>query len=367
MQIPSTLLFSQIANYLPFQWKKYKYGNKFVQQLSILIQAQLPLYQALQIIEDRSASTFNQAFGHCIHVIKRDIHNGIELHIAVRKWSRYFSPLTVSLLRVGAESGQLGEVLTRLSNYISRSSDYKKKFGKALIYPAVVMGVAVVTVIFLLLYLVPLFSDLLQNSGVPLPGFTQGLLSISQILSEYWYLIGLFVIGFLIFVRLPMVKKRIDRVVFHFLPKIPFWGEMAVLYFVQIYLNVLALFLKNGIPLLDGLQTCQEITSSHQMQKFFQHIIYQFKEGKPLYHILSDSPLQDSEWIALIRIGENAGELLPMFQQIARQSGEQIEQTMDTIGAALEPILIIVVGVIVGAVIIGMYLPIFSLSTGASF
>ena len=103
------------------------------------------------------------------------------------------------------------------------------------------------------------------------------------------------------------------------------------------------------------------------MQKFFQHIIYQFKEGKPLYHILSDSPLQDSEWIALIRIGENAGELLPMFQQIARQSGEQIEQTMDTIGAALEPILIIVVGVIVGAVIIGMYLPIFSLSTGASF
>jgi len=351
----------------PFRKNRYKTGAQFVHQLAVLTRADMPLFQAMEVMERQASSVYSDEFRRVITRIKDDIHNGIDLHRALQRHDRYFAPLMIALIRVGIETGRLGYVLGKLDTYLNRQQTYRKKLGSAMLYPGIVLGVAFITVGFLLIFLVPMFSELFAGTGTTLPGFTRMLLSISTAVSSYWWVGIGFVIMLYFMGKYLLTKPAVQRQVYRMLLRVPFIGEAVQLYHLQVYSDILHTLLGNGMPLLDALYVCRDVNRNSYFNRLFSRIIAQVKEGIPLATTLRTVPMIPVEMLELVHIGESSGELEPMLGTIAGQYGDDLESLLDNVGSVLEPVLIVMVGLVVAVILIGMYLPIFELSTGMQF
>lgn len=342
-------------------------GARFIHQLTTLVSAEMPLYQSLQVIHRQAGDTYGNQFATVLSRLLHDVHAGVDFHRALARHERYFPPLVIAMVQVGQESGRLSEVLLKLDEYLSRQDKYRKQVLSALMYPAVVLGVAVITVIFLLIFLIPMFSELLEGSGVALPGFTALLLHTGEFISGYWFLLllGLWLVGLLI--RYLRQQPAIQRKMGVLIPKFPFLGSTLTAYYTQIYTDILGTLLRNGMPLVPALKTCARVSQGTVLRGLFQRAIARLEEGETFSRVLRRIPMIETETVELLTIGEETGEFASIFSQIATSHGRELERQLDNVGSILEPLLIIVVGLVVGVILVGMYLPIFQLSSGMQF
>ena len=335
----------------------------FTTQLATLIAASIPLVQALTVIKqghdkDRIAKL--------IHKIILYLEKGYSFSDALKQFPKQFDLLYCGLVSSGEQSGTLPSMLARIAIYQERNQSLKRKVKKALVYPITVLIVALIVTCVLLLKVVPVFSVLYQNSNAQLPVFTQFLLSSSELLQNQVYLIlfsaSLCFTGIFYLYRYQK-NPKFRNLIQHTILKIPVLKTLINHTQVARITRTLCTTLKAGIPLSDSLETIARGTSNVVYNRLLFQVQQALKKGHSLYQALLPVKQFQPMVLQMINIGETSGSLDTILDKIASYYEEKVESSIDACMILLEPLIMILLGVVIGGLVIGLYLPIFNMGS----
>lgn len=337
---------------------KLKDLSIYSRQLSILINADLPLIQSLNILAEQTKSKY---FSKVIKSIREEVEAGSTLNQAKRKFPKVFDSLYCNLIASGEQSGSLDVVLTRLAEYIENMVKLRSQVKQAMTYPSAIMIFAFLVAIFMMWKIVPVFSNLFIELGAELPFLTMIIVSMSNFVQKYilWIFVGAIGLVFLFrYVnRTPQGRRAIDSVKL----KMPLFGELTRKVAVSRITRTLSTLLSGGVPILESLK----ITSSTAGNMIIEEGIIEARrsvaEGKNFTDSLKESGQFPFMVTQMVSVGEATGTLDEMLMKIADFYDDEVSASVASLLSLLEPILLILVGGIIGSIVISMYLPIFSL------
>lgn len=340
---------------------KSKHITDFSKQLAALMNANLPLVTALETI---GKDYPNQTLGEIIIKIKNDISKGTSLSKAFIAYPTIFNELFCNLINAGEESGTLDKMLNHLALYMERIESQKHKIIKAMIYPLAVIVVAFVVTIILMVFVIPQFKEMFTSFGATLPAYTRFIIKLAEFLqAKIWLLLAGITIAGIIF----KWKKKYSPTFNHKLDfiklKIPIIGTILKFDCIARLTRTLAITFKAGISLLDALKIAASVTNNHTYQQAVLKIQAKIANGNTLHATMNEDPnrLFPARIIQLIKIGEESGTLDDMLFEITRYYETEINYFTDNLNNLLEPMIMVILGIIVGGLIIAMYLPIFRL------
>jgi type IV pilus assembly protein PilC len=330
----------------------------YSRQLSILINADLPLIQSLNILAEQ---TKNKYFSKVIKSIREEVEAGSTLNQAKRKFPKVFDDLFCNLVASGEQSGSLDVVLTRLAEYIEKMVKLRAQVKQAMTYPTAILIFAVLVSIFMMWKIVPVFSNLFIELGAELPFLTLVIVTMSNFVQKYilWIFVGAIALVFLFryINRTPQGHRAIDSLKL----KMPLFGELLRKVAVSRITRTLSTLLSGGVPILESLK----ITSSTAGNKIIEEGVVEARrsvaEGKNFTDSLKESGQFPFMVTQMVSVGEATGTLDEMLLKIANFYDDEVETSVASLLSLLEPVLLIVVGGIIGSIVISMYLPIFSL------
>jgi type IV pilus assembly protein PilC len=329
----------------------------FTRQFSTMIDAGLPLVQALDIL---GSQVGNKKFSSIITQIKEDVEGGATYADALMKHPRVFSELYANMVAAGETGGILDTVLNRLAAYMEKTIKLKRKVKGAMIYPIVVTVVAILVIVVIMVYVVPTFSSMFTALGGTLPAPTRIVIAISHFLGGIGGIVLLgtvvaSVIGFVQFRRTPNGKYLTDKL---FL-KLPVFGTLILKVAVAKFTSTLGTLVSSGVPILEGL----EITAKTAGNKVIERSVYKVREavqeGKTLAEPLGKERIFPDMVVQMISVGESAGALDTMLSKIADFYDEEVDAAVSNLTSMIEPMLMVFLGGTVGYIVISMYLPIF--------
>jgi general secretion pathway protein F len=331
----------------------------FTQDLSLLLEAGLPVDRALAILID---VVENRNFKEVINQVLKTVRGGSYLSDALARHPKVFSPFYVNMVRAGEVSGALGPVLNRLGAFMETSQDLKDYIKSVMVYPAFLFGIGGISIIILLIYVVPrfslIFSDMRQ--AIPLP--TQILLVLSDLLRTYWWAMvaGLGAIGVLLwkYARTATGRFKLDR----YKLSLPFVGELVKNIEVARFARTLGTLIRSGIPILQALILVKEVLSNQVMNRSFERIWERVKEGERLSKPLGEARIFPSLAVQMITVGEESGKLDAMLLRVAEGYEKATTKMIRRVFSLLEPLTILVMGLVVGFIVISMLMAIFSIS-----
>lgn len=333
----------------------------FTRQFSTMIDAGLPLVQALDIL---STQVENKAFAKVLIQIKEDVEAGSTYADALKKHPRIFSELYANMVAAGEAGGILDTILNRLASYIEKSMKLKKKVKGAMVYPIVVSTVAVGAIAVIMIFVVPTFSKMFATLGGTLPLPTQLVVNMSNFLGGIgglmvFAVIVAFIIGLSQFRKTEKGKHITDKI----LLKLPIFGPLINKVAVAKFTRTLGTLISSGVPILDGL----DITAKTSGNKVIEYAIVEVKKqvtgGKTLSEPLSKAKVFPPMVTHMISVGESTGALDSMLSKIADFYDDEVDAAVGNLTAMMEPILMIFLGGSVGFIVVAMYLPIFKLIT----
>ncbi len=331
----------------------------FVRQLATMMKAGVPLVQSFEIVAD---SLDNPTMKELVLQLKADIESGTNFETALRRHPRYFDDLFCSLVGAGEQSGALETMLERVATYKEKSELLKAKIKKAMKYPIAVIVVAIIVTTILLVKVVPVFSDLFKSFGAELPAFTQMVVNMSEWMQQYWwiimFLITAAVIGF------SEGKKRskkfrdfLDRLTL----KLPIFGNIAYQAVIARFSRTLSTTFAAGVPLIDALNSTAGATNNVVFYNATQKIKQDVATGQQLQFSMRSTNLFPSMVIQMVGIGEEAGSLEEMLDKVATYYENEVDNAVDGLTSLMEPMIMAILGVLVGGLVIAMYLPIFQM------
>ncbi len=333
----------------------------FSRQLATMIKAGIPLTQSFEIVAD---SLDNPSMKELVLSIKADIEAGGTFAGALRKHPRYFDDLFCSLVESGEQSGALETMLERVATYKEKSEILKSKIKKAMKYPIAVIVVAVIVTMILLIKVVPVFSDLFSSFGAELPAFTQLVVSMSEWMQSWWFIL-IIVIGAAI-VWFSEAKKRskkfrdfLDRLTL----KLPIFGNIAYQAIIARFSRTLSTTFAAGVPLIDALDSTAGATNNVVFYNATQQIKNDVSTGQQLQFSMRSTNLFPSMVIQMVGIGEESGSLEEMLDKVATHYESEVDNAVDGLTSLMEPLIMAVLGVLVGGLVIAMYLPIFQMGS----
>lgn len=338
---------------------KAKHITSFIEQLAILINANIPLLIALNIIIQ---DTKNESIKNLIINCKNSISAGQSLHATLSQQPQYFNELLCSLINVGEQSGTLDTILNELADYFTKIANQKRKIIKALLYPATVLCITFIVMAILLLFVIPQFKTMYSSFGTSLPSHTQFIINLGDFVRAWWEFILGSIISSIIctkFIHQHSIKFRqhLDDVSL----KIPIVGKILTYGIIVQLTKTIALSFKSGMPLLKAIDLSINTTQNWRYQLALQNIAKSITNGKALHNAMEEQKLFPAKIIQLIALGEETGTLDVMLEKIAVIFNEKLNYITDNLNNLLEPIIMLILGVLVGGLIIGMYLPIFRL------
>jgi type IV pilus assembly protein PilC len=330
-------------------------------QLATMIASGIPLVQSLQI---EAKSQNNRQMNALINNIKVDIETGLTLTEALSKHPNYFNGLFCNLVEAGEQSGTLDVLLDNLATHKEKIETVKKKIKKALTYPTAVMVVAFIVTTALLVDVVPQFESLFKGFGAELPTMTKAVLSMSQWMQAYWYVVfGVFgstLIGFI------YAKKNSQQVACHsdsMALKLPLIGTILKKAAIARFSRTLAITFAAGLPLVDALNFVAGATGNLIFSNAIQQIKSNVSTGQQMSNAMERTHLFPHRVIQMLAIGEESGALEKMLTKVADFYEEDVDNAVDSLSSLLEPIILCILGVLVGALVIAMYLPVFQLGS----
>lgn len=331
----------------------------FTRQLSTMIDAGLPLVQALDIL---SSQQDNKTFKKILVQIKGDIEGGATFTDALKKHPNLFDELYVNLVAAGEVGGILDSILNRLAGYIEKTMKLKKKVKGAMVYPISILGVAVVVVVVLLLFVIPVFQKMFAEFGAALPVPTQIVIKISDILkSSIIYIAGsLFALGFA-FKKFHNTEKG-KTIIDDFVLKLPVFGPLIRKAAVAKFTRTLGTMISSGVPILDGLDITAKTAGNKTVERSIYYTKAGISEGRTIAEPLAESKVFPPMVVRMIAVGEATGALDAMLAKIADFYDDEVDAAVDTLTAMLEPMLMVFLGVVLGGLVIAMYLPIFKMA-----
>lgn len=331
----------------------------FSRQLSTMIGAGVPIVQGFEIIGRGHA---NPAMRDLLLAVKSDIESGSNLTGALSKHPRHFDALFCNLVRAGEHAGILDNLLDKIATYKEKTEALKGKIKKALFYPAAVVIMAVIVTSILLIFVVPTFQNLFNSFGARLPAFTQMVIQLSQWMQHWWWVV-LFgsVVAVWGFGLARRRSKRFAAMVDRAMLKIPIIGAILDKAVIARFARTLSTMFAAGVPLVDAMTSVAGATGN----RVYSDSVYRMREdvstGQRLNVAMEHTGLFPNMVVQMVAIGEEAGAMDSMLTKVADFYEEEVDNAVDGLSSLLEPLIMAVLGVLVGGLVIAMYLPIFNL------
>jgi type IV pilus assembly protein PilC len=333
----------------------------FSRQLATMLAAGIPMVQAFEIV---GAGHEKPAMQKLILDVKADIEGGTTLHEALAKHPLHFDDLFVNLVHAGEQAGALETLLDKIASYKEKSEAVKKKVKKALFYPAAVLVVAVLVTIILLIFVIPQFEQLFQGFGANLPAFTQAVIKLSRFVQHDGIYLAV-VLGAAVFGFLTFYKR--SRPLRHFLDrmslKLPIIGPILNKAAVARYARTLSTMFAAGVPLVEALESVAGATGNILYEDAVLRMRDEVATGQRLQRAMETSGLFPNMVVQMIAVGEESGSLDAMAGKVATFYEEDVDAAVDSMSSLLEPMIMLILGVLVGSLVIAMYLPIFKLGS----
>lgn len=331
---------------------------EFTRNLAVMLKARLTL---LKCLDTSIQQTTHSKFLEILKDIRSNVKRGKSLSQAIAKHPKVFDTVFIQLTKVGELSGNLEDVLSRMSKYQEKAYKLKQSIRMALVYPAIIITVAVAAVSFLLVFVVPTFVDMYRDFEAELPSPTLLILSVSDFLTSYivWILGGLIVLGFLSrnYSKTDKGKAFIDRAKL----KIPYFGEMYRKGLISQFSDTLSTLLSSGVTLTESLKVLKDSSQNVVLQLEVSNLLTSIKKGRSINKSLSKSAIFPLMVTQMISVGEETASLDDMLKQVAILFEEELDMMVEGLTSVIEPVLIVFIGLIIGVIIVALYLPIFEM------
>ena len=335
----------------------------FFRQLSTLISAGITLMKSLDILIQTNE---NRIFCSFLQTIRLDLENGKEFNRCLQRHPSLFDFFSCQLIRIGEQTGTLDHTLKRVTLYKEKNQTLRKQFKQALIYPTLILISAIITTLILLLLVVPQFASLFEHFPNKLPLITQILIQLSLILHQWLPYFGLLCLLSLFaifnFRKSPLIQKRCQQLLF----QLPFLRQLTLKIVLVQFSRTLAVILAAGLPLTEALMMAAQLLPFDVLRRDILKIYAGVHSGKPLSTNLQLSPFFPALLVHMTKTGEESGTLDFMLEKFADIYETHLEQTLNSLRLLLEPLIIAILGVLIGGIVIAMYLPIFRLGTALS-
>jgi len=331
----------------------------FSKKISTMVKAGLPILDSFKMVEEQ---TENKRLKLIINQISKDLEAGTSLSKCFAKNPAVFDKIYVNMIKAGEASGKLDIFLTKLTEILERREDIRRKIKSASFYPKILFFVAGGITVFMLLKVVPIFEEMYGGMGVPLPGLTKMIISASNFVQSKAGVMSFVILGLAYYLfgfankRFPKFKRRIDKLSF----KLPIFGNLIA---QSIYARI-ALIMSNlvaaGVSVIETLEIVKETNDNLIVSDAIENVKRGIFSGVDLSKLFLKEPVFPAQFGQLIAVGEKTGNLEEMFTSIANYYQEEFDNAVETLSTAIEPIMIVLIGTLIGFLLLAMYMPIFN-------
>jgi type IV pilus assembly protein PilC len=337
-------------------------GRRFLsfnQELLVLFRSGLPI---LQILDTQLEQMEAGAFRDVLSDIREDIRGGSTLSDAFTKYPRFFPPLYVASVKAGEKTGDLPVTLSRFLDYQKRVEAIRAKIRSASFYPLMLTSAAVIVVMFLLFFVVPSFTKIYADANVELPLMTRMLIGVADLLGRYWYLLLLVAATVFVCFRFLLRTMSGRLLVDKYLLKLPFFGPLKTEYALSSFCRTLGTTLSSGTPLVPAMQMSRGTLSNLGLEKEMVQAIRRVEEGTSLSDALQRTGYFPTLAVRMVTVGETSGSLTEMLGDVADYYESEVESRLTKLTTMIEPILMMVMGMLIAFIVLAMYIPIFQLA-----
>jgi type IV pilus assembly protein PilC len=331
----------------------------FSRQLATMMSAGIPMVQSFEIIGNGHEKPAMQKL---VLDIKASIEGGSTLHESLAKFPLYFDDLFVNLVEAGEQAGALESLLDKIATYKEKTEALKKKIKKALFYPAAVLIVAVVVSIILLIFVIPQFEELFKGFGADLPAFTQMVVNLSRYVQHNgWWMALMTGGGFYTFFYFLKRSKKMQLALDRAMLKFPIVGPILIKAAIARFARTLSTMFAAGVPLVEAMQSVAGATGNIVYEEAVLRMKDEVATGQRLQRAMENTGLFPNMVVQMIAVGEESGSLDTMSSKVAEFYEAEVDNAVDSMSSLLEPLIMAILGVLVGGMVIAMYLPIFKL------
>ncbi len=337
---------------------KSKHLCTFTRQLSTLQDAGLPILRSLKILEGQSkpGPLKNSLIG-----VIEDIESGSTLSEAMGKQPKAFDNLYVNMVKAGEAGGALEVILQRLAEFKERAQSLKRKVQGAMIYPCAVITVATLIVGFIMYYIIPKFKTIFEGFGTELPGITVMLITMSNVVVNYFYLFPAIPVAIWLILKIIRKNKTGEYIIDWIALKIPVMGQIISKSIVARTMRTLGTLVASGVPILEGLTIARDTAGNAVFKKAFENVYAAIREGESIATPLREARIVDDIVVNMIDVGEETGALDNMMYKIADVYDEEVGVLVESLINLLEPLMVVILGFIVGFIVIALFMPLVKL------
>ncbi len=337
---------------------KAKHLTTFTRQLSTLQDAGLPILRSLRILEGQSkpGPLKNSLMG-----VIEDVESGNTLSEAMAKQPKAFDNLYVNMVKAGEAGGALEVILQRLAEFKEKSQSLKRKVKGAMVYPVAVITVATLIVGFIMYWIIPKFKEIFNDFGVELPAITKTLIVISDWVVSYWFLIPTIPIAMVLLFKIIRKNRTGAYIIDRIALKIPIVGQIISKSTVARTCRTLGTLIASGVPILEALGIARDTAGNEVFRNAFDHIISAIREGEAMAVPLKEARIVDDMVVNMVDVGEETGALDNMLYKVADVYDEEVSALVDGLVNLLEPLMVVVLGLIVGFIVIALFMPLVKL------
>jgi type IV pilus assembly protein PilC len=330
----------------------------FTRQFATMINSGLPLVQSLDILAEQ---TENQSLKKVIQEVLYDVESGNTLADAMKKHPKVFTELFVNMVAAGEAGGILDTILLRLATFLEKNDALIRKIKGAMIYPGVILTVAVLAVVILLIFVIPTFQSMFESAGIPLPLPTRIVIGLSAFFQTYWWAVGLGVVAVAVLFR--QVYATSDGQLFfdRVLLNLPILGDLQRKAAVARFTRTLGTLVSSGVSILEGLEITAKTAGNRVIHDAVMGSRASIAGGETIAGPLKESGVFPPMVVQMINVGEQTGGLDEMLSKIADFYDDEVDAAVEALLSAMEPIMIVFLGTVVGGMIVAMYLPIFDM------
>ena len=331
----------------------------FTRQLATMMKAGVPLLQAFDIV---GRGNPNPSVTRLLNDIRNDVETGTSLSVAFRKYPLYFDNLYCNLVEAGEAAGILDQLLDRLAVYMEKTEAMKSKIKSALMYPISVLVVAFVVTAVIMIFVVPAFKEVFSNFGADLPGPTLAVIAMSEIFVKYWWLIfGGIGGGIYFFMQAWRRNKKMQVIMDRIMLKLPIFGVLVEKSCIARWTRTLSTMFAAGVPLVEALDSVGGAAGNSVFEMATVKIQQEVSTGTALTQAMTNANLFPSMVLQMCAIGEESGSIDHMLGKSADFYEAEVDDMVAGISSLMEPIIIVILGTVIGGIVVAMYLPIFKL------
>jgi type IV pilus assembly protein PilC len=334
----------------------------FTRQLATMVDAGLPLVTALTALYEQADPRKQAGLRRVVGEVSAQVQQGDAFNEAISKHPMVFSRLYIAMVKAGESGGLLSEILDRLASFLESASRLKKKVKSAMTYPVIVICIAIAITTFLIVRVVPVFGEIFADFGAKLPAPTQFLLDVSAFIRGNWWIIVLVIGGTFFSIRTFLRTERGRQLWDRWKLKLPIFGPLIHKICMTRFARTFAQLIRAGVPILEVMDIVGDTSGNYVIEQAILGVRADVEKGDQLTNCLARQPIFPPMLVRMVSAGEQTGKIDTMLEKMADFWDEEIEAILDALTSLIEPLLIVVLGVIVGGIVIAMFLPIFKLN-----